>query len=260
MEGPAVDFIPFVQTTVVPSERIAEHTASIHAAVLRESKWLDGPNFTQIHPHDLTFVFEAYDTAFFGGRIKQALGKVPLQFALSSRMTSAGGKTLTAVNRSTKERRYEISISTAILFNCFRDDHRPMTACGLVCRDRLDALQRVMEHEIVHLIEQIAWNKSSCSQPPFQSITRRFFGHTEHKHDLITPRERARVKFGIQPGTTVRFRFDGVERTGVVNRVSKRATVLVEDPNGQRYTNGKHYLKYYIPVQMLSAVERVLRD
>ncbi len=54
----------------------------------------------------------------------------------------------------------------------------------------------------------------------------------------------------------VRFRIDGVERIGVVNRISKRATVLVEDnTRGVRYTNGKHYSKYYVPVQMLKAAE-----
>lgn len=254
-EGVPVDFISFVEKTTIPPERIAARTADIHAATLKQSKWLDGPNFTRIHPHDLAFVFESYDATFFDGWLKRALGAAPLKFSLSSRMTSAGGKTFTTTKRLTKVRWYEIGISTAILFGCFQDDHRPMSACGIVCRDRLDALQRIMEHEIVHLIEQLAWSKSSCSQRRFQSITGRFFGHTEHKHNLITPRERAFAKFGIRAGSKVRFRFDGVERTGVVNRVSKRATVLVEDPQGQRYTNGKHYLKYYIPVQMLEAAE-----
>jgi hypothetical protein len=112
-----------------------------------------------------------------------------------------------------------------------------------------------MEHEIVHLIEMLLWGKSSCSQPRFQAITWRFFGHTQNKHNLITPKEKALVKFGIRPGVKVRFRFDGIEHTGVVNRVSKRATVLVEDHKGRRYTDGKHYNKFYVPVQMLEAVE-----
>ena len=63
------------------------------------------------------------------------------------------------------------------------------------------------------------------------------------------------MKFGIKPGMLVRFRFDGVEHTGIVNRISKRATVLVEDGRGVRYTNGKHYAKFYVPVQSLEAVE-----
>jgi len=130
-----------------------------------------------------------------------------------------------------------------------------VTTSGIACRDRLDALQRVMEHEIVHLIEMLLWGESSCSQPRFHSLTLRFFGHTQNKHNLITPKEKAFVKFGIRPGVKVRFRCDGIEYAGVVNRVSKRATVLVEDPRGRRYTDGKHYAKFYVPVQMLEAVK-----
>jgi len=63
------------------------------------------------------------------------------------------------------------------------------------------------------------------------------------------------VKFGIRPGMAARFTFEGVKRTGIVNRISKRATVLVEDREGQRYSNGKHYIKFYVPVQLLQAVE-----
>ena len=53
----------------------------------------------------------------------------------------------------------------------------------------------------------------------------------------------------------VRFRFDGVQHTGIVNRIRKRATVLVEDREGQRYSDGKHYIKFYVPVQFLEAAE-----
>ncbi len=245
----------FIQTESVALEQVQVRTAQIHAAVLSQSKWLNDVNFTQIHPDDLRHMFVQYDALFFGGRIMKALGSTPLGFRLSSRMTSAGGTTLTTTNRKTGQRRHVITASTAILFGCFQDDHRPLKACGIVCRDRLDALQRVMEHEIVHLIEQLAWQESSCAQSRFQSITRRFFGHTEHKHNLITPRERALVKFGIRAGMKVRFRIDGQEHMGVVNRISKRATVLVEDARGVRYSNGKHYAKYYVPVQMLQAAE-----
>jgi len=251
-----VDLIQIVESTTFDAEQIAARTTQIHAVVLSKSRYINAPNFTKIHPADLEMLFAEYDDAFFGRQVKESLDTTPLHFGLSKRMTSAGGKTATYTDRRSGSRRYEISVSTAILFGCFHDDdHRPITASGLVCRDRLDALLRVMEHELVHLIEVLLWDRSSCSQARFHSITRRFFGHTENKHQLITPRERAIVKFGIKPGMLVRFRFDGVEHTGIVNRISKRATVLVEDGRGVRYTNGKHYAKFYVPVQSLEAVE-----
>lgn len=250
------DLLRIVESTTLDAEVISSRTAEIHADVLGRSKYLNGPNFTKIHPDDLALLFAAYDERFFGGQVKESLGATPLRFRLSKRMTSSGGKTTRFANRASGKQWYEISASTTMLFGCFTpEDHRPVTTSGITCRDRLDALQRVMEHEIVHLIEMLVWGESSCSQPRFHSITRRFFGHTLNKHNLITPKERAFVKFGIRPGVKVRFRFDGIEYAGVVNRVSKRATVLVEDPRGRRYTDGKNYAKFYVPVQLLEAVK-----
>lgn len=250
------ELLQIVTKTALEAQAVAARTAQIHATVLSKSKYLGAGNFARIHTADLATMFTEYDTAFFSGQLKRALGDSPLSFGLSKRMTSSGGKTTKVTHRLTGQRRYEISVATTILFNCFSDlDHRPITACGIVCRDRLDALQRVMEHEITHLVEMLLWSKSSCSQDRFHSITRRFFGHIENKHNLITPRERAAVKFGIKAGTKVRFRFDGAQYTGIVNRVSKRATVLVEDPRGLRYSNGKHYAKFYVPVQSLKPLE-----
>ena len=251
-----MELLPLVETTTFDAPQIAAHAAQVQADLLRQTRYLDAPNFTKIHPSDLKFLFDAYDRVCFQGQLRLALGAAPLSFALSQRMTSAGGKTARITDRRSGFRRFEISVSVAILFNCFRaDDHRPIVTSGIVCLNRLDALQRVMEHELTHLAEMLLWDKSSCAQRRFHSITKRFFGHTENKHQLITPRERAIAKFGIQPGMQVRFRFDGVEHTGVVNRINKRATVLVEDARGQRYDDGKRYAKYYIPVACLTPVK-----
>ncbi len=245
-----------VETTALESHVISERTAQIHAAVLDASQYLGAGNFTKIHPTDLELLFAEYDRRFFGGQIQKSLGSSPLQFSLSQRMTSAGGQTACYYDGRTGVRRYQISVATSILFGCFRDDdHRAIITSGIKCQDRLDALQRVMEHELVHLLEMVLWQKSSCTQARFQAIAHRFFGHTEHTHRLITPKERAFAKFGITPGTRVRFQYDGVEHTGVVNSVRKRATVLVERASGQRYTDGKHYAKFYVPVQCLERVE-----
>ena len=250
------NLLRIVESTTLGSDEIAARTKQIHATVLRKSEYIDDSNFTRIHTGDLEMLFAEYDGKFFDGQIKQSLGEVPLDFGLSKRMTSSGGKTAQYTDRSNGRHRYEISVSTTILFGCFaEDDHRPISGSGIVCHDRLDALQRVMEHELVHLIEMILWGKSSCAKARFHSITLRFFGHTENKHRLITPKEKAIVKYGIKPGMTVRFRFDGVEHKGIVNRINKRVTVLVENRRGERYSNGKRYAKFYVPVQLLEAVE-----
>jgi hypothetical protein len=83
----------------------------------------------------------------------------------------------------------------------------------------------------------------------------RFFGHTDHRHQLVTVNERALKKLGVRPGCRVRFRFEGTEHLGTVNRITKRATVLVEDRRGRRYSDGKRYTKFYVPVELLEPAE-----
>lgn len=245
---------------LVTSERldaddIAARTRRIHDAVLRESEYLDRANFTRIHTSDLRRLFHHYDNDFFGRQIGALLGEAPLRFGVSRRATSAGGKTIRYTPRGPHgQPNYEISVSTTLIFQCFAgEDHRPISVGGLVCCDRLESVQRVMEHELVHLIELLLWSSSSCSRQRFQSIANRFFGHTVHKHGLITPRERALVTFGIKTGDRVRFRFNGSQHTGIVNRITNRATVLVEDPGGRLFTNGKRYVTFYVPVDQLES-------
>ena len=252
----AENLLSIVETDTFAAKSIAAHTKQIHAVALRKTDFIDGPDFTRIRAEILEFLFDQYDQRFFQGQIRAAVGTAPLKFSLSKRMTRSGGKTAVFTDRRSGARSYEIGVATTILFGCFDgEDHRPITASGITCRDRLDALQRIMEHEIVHLIEFLLWDKSSCSKARFHSITQRYFGHTENKHNLVTPRETAQVKFGIKPGMAVTFRFDGVQHQGIVNRISKRATVLVEDRQGERYSNGKRYAKFYVPVQHLEAAE-----
>ena len=68
---------------------------------------------------------------------------------------------------------------------------------------------------------------------------------------MITPGERASEKFGIRTGDKVRFRVDGASYEGFVNRITKRATVLVEDDSSPLYSDGKRYAKYYVPISQL---------
>lgn len=237
-------------------EDIAERKNVIYRTTLEQSRHFDGGNFEQIHPDDLELLFEQYDHHFFEGQCRQQLGHRPLRFRLSSRMTRAGGKTAHAISRSPHRREsFEIAISTTLLFQTFNDVERTITVTGCECHDRLEALQRIFEHELIHLLEMATWKKSSCSQRRFQTLAHRFFSHTEHTHALITPRERALKRFGIRAGSRVRFRFDGTELVGLVNRITRRATVLVEAPHGQLFSDGKRYETYYMPLNMLESLD-----
>ena len=86
----------------------------------------------------------------------------------------------------------------------------------------------------------------------FQRLAGNLFAHTAVRHELVTQREIAHRRFGIKTGDRVTFEYEGVRHTGIVQRITQRATVLVEDPHGLMYSDGKHYRKYYVPVPLLA--------
>lgn len=240
------------------AETIRQRTRAIYDRLLDESPRLDSPNFRRLHPDDLRRMFDLYDAAFFAGACRKVLGDMPLAFRVSQRMTLAAGKTMRHEHYTraglTFYCEFEIVVSSSLLMQTFRGEEREVTVSGLVCRDRLEALQRVMEHELVHLLEMLLWRDSNCAAERFQSIAERFFLHTHHQHALITSRERAWREFGIRAGAWVRFTHRGQSYTGRVNRITRRATVLVRDPQGVRYSDGNHYRKFYVPLTQLERI------
>lgn len=242
---------------------VSAKTTEIARAATTSSHFLRSANFTVISPGDLLRLFDLYDRAFFEGFLRRAVAERAggrLGFRLAPRMTRAGGKTFRTRRRvgrglnAAHETSYEIAISTRLLFLSFDDASRPVTVCGLPCTDRLCAMQRIMEHEMLHLLEMLVWDASSCAAARFKSMARNIFGHGASTHDLVTPSERAVAKFHLRIGDAVSFEFDGRPLRGTVNRVDRRATVLVESEKGVRYTNGKRYEKFYIPLGMLRKV------
>lgn len=241
------------------SEEVATKTKTIYEAVVQTSENIKQGNFAKLGIADLETLFDLYDNIFFSGLLRKQLREKnsgALRFRLSKRMTRAGGKT-TCIQKKLqrcdgpKEATYEIAISMPLLVQTFKDVRRTVSINGLVCRDRLEALQRIFEHELIHIAEMLAWGKSSCSRSNFQSLARQIFGHKDVTHQLVTQRERALVNFDIKVGDTVAFEYNGNRLTGFVNRITKRATILVENKKGDAYSNGKRYSKYYVPLSEL---------
>ncbi|MBM3999700.1 MAG: hypothetical protein FJ297_09215 [Planctomycetes bacterium] len=251
MDATWMDFL--LRGGTAPHER--EHRAkSILGKLIRESRAIDQPNFTCVEPRDLQRAFQLYDDSVFGGRIRGTLAGRTVEFRFSRRMTSVGGQTARYRDANQGDW-FRISLSSTLLFNSFHDVDREVVVNGLPCDNRLDAMLRIFEHELLHLVEMITWGDSSCAAPRYQGIANRFFGHLSFSHQLVTPRERAFVKFGIRPGDDVVFRFDGRELKGRVNLIRKRATVLVEDASGAPYSDGRRYQKFYVPINLLRRFE-----
>lgn len=223
--------------------------------VLSRSRVMQSPNFTVTNAADLQRMAEQYDRLFLEDHCLTIARHFGMQFRWSKRMTSTGGKTVrtTHFDRASgiQRTRYEIVLSAPLLFQTFGDLQRPIRVTGVLCTDRLQAMQRILEHEMIHLVEMLIWNDSCCAAQRFQSITGRLFGHTEHKHDLITQQERAARKFNIRVGSRVSFHHEGKRYIGTVNRITRRATVLVADASGTLYNDGGRYRKYYVPLSHL---------
>ncbi len=234
--------------------------ARIYRAVLDRSGHVRSGNFEAIDAADLRLLFGLYDAEFFEGQLGLMLaedGAGDLGLRLSARMTRAAGKTFL---RRVRKRvgwwfqdraEYEIAVSTLLLSQTFGRVERVVTVAGLACRDRLEALQRIFEHELLHLAEFLATGRSSCSAAPFRALARDIFGHSATVHDLVSPREIAAKAHAIRQGDRVAFDHDGVTRVGRVNRITKRATVLVEDPAGRPFTDGRRYVAFYVPLERL---------
>ncbi len=244
------------------AQEVADRVSRIYEATLAQSPQIREGNFTMIGTDDLQRLFAWYDREFFRGCLAEMLVEDqahPLAFRLSRRLVSAAGQTMREVRRipqnggSTLKIDYEITISTTLLYNTFQNVERTVTVGGLVCRDRLESLQRIFEHELLHLAEFLGWGRSNCRMNNFHALSRRIFAHEGAFHDLITPREQARAAFNIRVGDRVSFELDGVRHVGRVNRITRRATVLVESPGGTPYSDGKRYLTYYVPLQSLRA-------
>lgn len=244
-----------VQNTQVEEAQRRGLCDKIARTVIESSRAMKSPNFSAASARDLQMMAELYDRFFFDGHCLAVARQFGMQFRWSKRMTSTGGKTVRTVHNDRytgqQQVRYEIVLSATLLFQTFSDLKRPIRVTGVLCTNRIQAMQRIMEHELIHLVEMLVWQDSCCAAPRFQSIARRLFGHTEHKHDLITQQERAERKFNVRVGSAVTFVHEGTPRIGTVNRITRRATVLVPDPKGQLYDDGSRYTKYYVPISHL---------
>lgn len=246
---------PIERLMYSPSE-VRRNATIIYEAVLRESSSIHSGNFERISSMDLELLFKQYDAQVFAGALHALLQNAnvaQIHFRPSGRMTRAGGHTKRIiVNTAQGKRVYlEIAIAADMLYQSFNEDHRPITVSGLVCTDRLQAMQRIFEHELIHLAELLLWERSSCKKRRFHMLAGRIFGHKEFTHRLITRMERAKTVHGVRVGDRVSFMWEGGRYTGIVNRITKRATVLVEDEQGEPYKDGKRYLKFYVPVHWL---------
>ena len=173
-------------------ETIRQKRLAIQDRVLAQSEVLEEPDFRTISRQDLFEMFHACDETFFGNRLLPFFEsrEARLRFRFSKRMTKTGGQTTyrKRIENKREVRDFEIAISATLLFNT-RFSSGTIRVAGVSVESRLDAMQRILEHELVHLSEMILWDDSSCARRRFRTIASNLFGHRESNHQLVTPAE-----------------------------------------------------------------------
>lgn len=183
---------------------IISHTSKMQQMLIAHSEVMQHPNFARIELDDLRRLFTLYDIFFFERYFTQHY-KGKISFYFSERMHSSAG--IMCFHES--ERTYEIGIAVAMLFDNFTGNRGEMEVNGLVCKNRLEAMMRVLEHEAGHVIEYILYGNTNCQAPRFKKLVMDLFGHTKTTHSLLTSREIARVEKNISPGSPVTFNYKG---------------------------------------------------
>ncbi|MEG0773367.1 SprT-like domain-containing protein [Clostridium sp.] len=196
---------------------------------------------------DVEKLFYLYDKYFFYGQLRLCLDKT-IKFSVSTRMTSAGGKTIYKKTSTGKE--YEIRISLVVLNNFYLNSNEKKVS-GLVVSSDIEALQIILEHEICHVLEFHNYGISSCKGLRFKKMSSEIFGHKSIYHEIPS---RSTLKYkdkkpSISIGDKVIFEHKNKEYKGLVTNITKRATVMVLDIRG-RYQDkdGKRYTKWYVPI------------
>jgi len=244
--------------------------ASQHAVhdELVATSFKNKPNFSSLSEKQLRRAYELIDEHLMGGNLGRLLRKEgrQLTFRVAPRMTSRAGQLLT---EQAHPKKHELAISSTLLCRTFSQDQaavsRIIVVNGYQCLDRASALLRVLEHEMIHLLFCCEAMPEACRKQGhhgelFRKTVAQLFGHTDFRHDLVTPREQASVVNGVEAGCTVRFTLGRETLDGRVNRVTKRATILVscnnKHPEAREFSDGKHYRKFFIPVEHCMVLKR----
>ena len=199
-------------------------------------------------------MFAAYDQAF-STSLQTPSGNRRLRFRLSPRMTKAGGTTARFAPRRAKSSTKSPSpaVCSSMASASRIADHRvrpglrePPGGTAAHLRARNGAPDRA----VVLADQQLLRAALSGHRTPPLSASRT---HAPADHAARTGRAIGNTR-GVEGDASTS---KGRDSTGRVNRLTKRATVLVEDPEGERFSDGGRYRRYYVPIVHLRLAEGV---
>jgi len=133
---------------------------------------------TEMTPNDLMELFKEYDNVFYNSDIMQFIK----ESNYSLKFKNDGNGTFTTEGTcSGKICDYTITIPV----KKFKNAKEITIVAGQECKDQLECLLRVMEHELSHLIIFMFcgdFNVSDQHGKLFMNMVNDHFGHTDHRH------------------------------------------------------------------------------
>lgn len=190
-------------------------------------------------------LFLLYDQIFFDLFFSK---NTKISLAISRRLTRSAG--ITSFSRKTGE--IKISFSIPLLLHAFKITEKGYCVNGIHCQHGWQALMRVMEHELIHAVEFVLKGNSSCTGHDFKVLVRRLFDHTDTKHQIQLSYSEMDGHADLSPGDKVSFEYQDQIFHGIINRITRRATVLVPNHKGlYADAQGNRYAKYYVPIKLL---------
>lgn len=222
----------------------------IKEKLIEKSLHIDKENFSEINNSDLEILFGLYNSIFLSNIIDE---KEQISVKFSKRLKSSGGITKAYETKNGNYYRFDISINISMIFRySYEGENRE--ACGIKIKSSLDALLIIFEHELCHVLEFLCYKSSNCKKDRFKKMANNIFGHNGSTHGLLTISEKLKKEYGFIVGDLVSFEYEGQMLTGQIHRITKRATVFVENENGIfiNSNNKKRYNKYLIPLSFLN--------
>jgi hypothetical protein len=203
-------------------------------------------NFTNLKNSDIKKLFDLYDDYFFGGSIMEKINSSGSTIKFTS--SPLGGSTFAGKCIMTKTGMkcdYELRFPSKLFLKLFtqKGSNKLLKTNGIICRNRLECLQLVFEHELVHLIMNL-WNyydKSgdlySSHGKLFQCMTKSLFDHTDYKHELFNEFEEGTefiTKSNAFVGMDVYILVDGKNTYGKITKVNPK-NAQIQTENGKVY-------------------------
>jgi hypothetical protein len=141
-------------------------------------------NLDNFNVKDLQKLFDLYNTHFFNNSLPIT------KLEISNALTRVAGKCKTTTIGSVCD--YTIRISRPIFTKLNLEKDQKTKSGGLICRSRLQCLQLVLEHEMIHLIIRynIPTKKGldkriySSHGLLFKDLVKNYFGQTESTHQI----------------------------------------------------------------------------